>query len=232
MVSNKAGRTVYYRFVYDGNDTEHQAVVITASGLTSPVCTTGTLTSIGDHTWMFAANASTTQNVWITWTTEAVASPSTSTVTISSEAYDNSPSATIARSNRRTVEFSANEFDISNDAASLTKDGVTINFNNVDDDWNTTYIQLGFRYWGTNYSGSMVASTSSGNVVGVNLTFVDNSSYNSPSSVSSSPTGWTASTSSWSGSANSVTLSSGAIGGSGINTRFNRITKVVVTVEE
>ena len=95
-VTNNAGANVYYRFTYDSEDTARQDVTITATGLTSPSSTTGTLTANGDHTWTYHPT-STAQNHWITWTTEAVTSGSNSSVTVSSSMYDNSPTATITR---------------------------------------------------------------------------------------------------------------------------------------
>lgn len=227
-VANTAGNTVYYRFIYDSDDTARQDVTITSTGLASPVSTTGTLTANGDHTWTYHPT-STAQNHWITWTTEAVTSPSTSTVTVSSEAYSNNPTASINRRASRTIIFNPSDFEdtgLLDHSDSQTKDGVTIDLNNYES--GDGYVQIGYRGMiSGNHNGSLEATSQSGEtILSIKLTFVSDSQYNSPSSVSSDPTGWSAANTMWTGNSNSVTLSSGNIGGN----RFNRVTKIEVTV--
>ena len=231
VITNAAGSTVYYRFTYDSDESSpFSDVTITSTGLTNPTSTTGTLTANGDHTWTYHPNTN-NRTQWITWTTEAVASPSTSTVTVSADTYSNAPTASIKRRVSRTVEFVPGDFTESDHSASKTKNGLTLSLSDVEVE--SGYVQLG--YYGTIFGGgsySGVASLSGGEIQEIALTFVNESNYNKPSSVTSDPSGWSSQTSKWTGSSSTVTLTSARVGGNSLGSRYNRVTKFTVTFYE
>ncbi|MBQ7575376.1 MAG: hypothetical protein IJT26_02475 [Bacteroidales bacterium] len=231
VITNAAGSTVYYRFTYDSDESSpFSDVTITSTGLTNPTSTTGTLTANGDHTWTYHPNTN-NRTQWITWTTEAVASPSTSTVTVSADTYSNAPTASIKRRVSRTVEFVPGDFTESDHSASKTKNGLTLSLSDVEVE--SGYVQLG--YYGTIFGGgsySGVASFSGGEIQEIALTFVNESNYNKPSSVTSDPSGWSSQTSKWTGSSSTVTLTSARVGGNSLGSRYNRVTKFTVTFYE
>lgn len=152
-ISNAAGNTVYYRFIYDSNDAQHQDVTISATGLTNPTSTTGTLSPNGDGTWTYQSNTANV-NHWITWTTEAVASGTSSTVTVSSDLYENAPVASVARRARvwRTDSYTI-EFDSDNYTSnSFTTSPQNVTFRNSEGDreWLIFY----FKYMGNRPQGN------------------------------------------------------------------------------
>ncbi len=182
-VSSDAGKTVYYRFTYDSEDTQRQDVTITAVGLTSPTSTTGTFTSNGDHTWTFHPTT-TAQTHTITWTTEAVASGSTSSVTVAADLYTNSPTASI---NRRARVWKTANYDINlrsnanynqntlNDATS----GLRVAFTNASGGGNgngNRYKEMGDRDgWGgifgyDYYNGQYEVSIQNSSLEGIKIT--------------------------------------------------------------
>ena len=132
-----------------------------------------------------------------------------------------------------TVTFSPSDFTFYNNNSSATKDGVTISFTQSMKD--NGYIQIGRRgqYSGNNDGTMSVSPTSGMTITNVSMTFVDDSNYADPSKISSNPTGWNSTNREWSGSSSgNVTFTGTSVGGSGTNTRYNRITQIVVTLSE
>lgn len=147
-ISNAAGNTVYYRFIYDSNDAQHQDVTISATGLTNPTSTTGTLTSNGDGTWTYHSTNTATVNHWITWTTEAVASGISSTVTVSSDVYENAPVASVQRRRWVTADYTINIGNGNYNEREFTNQPQNVVFNEYTvgvSDNNNLYKLMGYR---------------------------------------------------------------------------------------
>ena len=189
-ISNTTGNTVYYRFIYDSDDSQRQDVTVSATGLTNPTSTTGTLTSNGDGTWTYHPTNTATGNHWITWTTEAVASGTNSTVTVSSDLYENAPVASVARRARRwvtadyTITFNNGNYDddsFTNQPQNIVFDEYTDGAGNN----NNRYKVMGYREWISGiifreyeyYNGSFTVTAP--NLDGARITGIDMSYYRS-----------------------------------------------------
>ena len=136
QVSYKSGKTVYYMFTYDSDDTDHNPVTLTAVGLTSPTIAAaqGSIEASTDGTYYTFKPAGPRRDSYvITWTTLEASVGATSSVTISSGDYKNRPTASIERVGSVTVTLNTNSSTITQTGnnRSYTYEGIKISFGNV-----------------------------------------------------------------------------------------------------
>ncbi len=133
-------------------------------------------------------------------------------------------SAAAPQPTQKTVTFNAGEFSFSNRSASLSKQGVTISFENSEQ--SNGYITTGYSNISFNpYHNGII--TISGVYMSRIVVNYNGSNNGGTTGASSSPSGFNQSTGIWTGSASEVTLTMGRTGG--IIPDYAQVTSIVVT---